>query len=132
MKLFTLLLGATLAAASLGGSVTDVPEFTTLLHQLVLEAGSVAISEGGDTISRGGTLNANDQLFASNKAAHLLVQGDGNMVVYQANNKVLWASNTGGKGGSGTHLVLQGDGNLVLYDGSNVLWTSNTNTRGNT
>jgi len=128
MKLFTLLLGATMAVASLGGSVTDVPEFTTLLHQLILEARSVAVSEGSDTISRGGTLNAKDQLFASNKAAHLQVQGDGNMVVYQANNKVLWASNTAG--GSGTHLVLQGDGNLVLYDGSKVLWATNTNKGG--
>ena len=81
----------------------------------------------GDTIVRGGTLHAGDQLFAANKAANVKVQADGNLVLYQGTGttQVLWATNTAGKGGAGTHLVMQNDGNLVLY-AKKVLWASNT------
>ena len=84
----------------------------------------------GDTIARGGSLHAGDQLFAANKAANVKVQEDGNLVLYQGagTTKVLWATNTAGKGGAGTRLVLQGDGNLVLYTGGHpggrVLWAT--------
>lgn len=55
----------------------------------------------------------------------LLLQPDGNLVLYDANRKPLWASNTAGK--KPKYLALQSDGNLVLYNTSNVaIWNSGT------
>ena len=125
----------TRAHAAADAVVTDFTEglaFTTLIDSLVLEARdevSSSSSSFGDKLSRGGKLRVGQQLFAANKAANLKVQGDGNLVLYQGvgTTKVLWASNTAGKGGAGSRLVLQGDGNLVLYTGgSSVLWATNT------
>ena len=44
----------------------------------------------------------------------LILQTDGNLVVYDAANQARWASGTNGK--AVTHVVMQGDGNLVVYD----------------
>lgn len=83
------------------------------------------------------------------------MQSDGNFVVYDCNNKPIWASNTVGDMNSvrlqtngritgmnttGTvrwqtaqqsartnlRLIMQGDGNLVLYSGSQDLWATGT------
>jgi hypothetical protein len=55
----------------------------------------------------------------------LVFQGDGNLVLYGANNSVLWASYTQDKGAN--QAVLQADGNLVIYTPSGVaLWNSGT------
>jgi hypothetical protein len=43
----------------------------------------------------------------------LHMQGDGNLVLYQANGVALWASNTADH--AGARAVMQGDGNLVVY-----------------
>ena len=118
------------------GSVTDTPQFTALLDYLVAQSAQVTQTAetpsadfavvSSDTLSRGNSLHAGDEMYSGNKAAFVSVQTDGNMVVYEKpSGHVLWASNT--QGGSGTHLEMQGDGNLVLYDGSKVLWASNTN-----
>ncbi|MGW1363076.1 hypothetical protein ACWCQP_37415 [Streptomyces chartreusis] len=54
-----------------------------------------------------------------------VMQGDGNLVVYNFTANPVWASGTDGNPGS--RLVLQDDGNLVIYrsDGS-AIWASNT------
>ena len=54
-----------------------------------------------------------------------ILEGDGNIVVYDASGRAIWSSDTPGH--PRTHLVLQDDGNLVLYaeDGS-ALWSSGT------
>ena len=82
-------------------------------------------SSSGDTLSRGDSLHAGDKLWASNKAVHLDVQDDGNMVLYEDSVGVRWASNSHGDASS--QLYMQGDGNLVLYSNNKVLWASNTN-----
>ncbi|HUD10507.1 MAG TPA: hypothetical protein VMR28_02420 [Candidatus Saccharimonadales bacterium] len=55
----------------------------------------------------------------------LVLQSDGNLVLYDNNGKPLWASGTNGD--STAFLAMQGDGNLVLY-GTNgsPLWYSGT------
>ncbi|MEV6400028.1 hypothetical protein AB0M39_35440 [Streptomyces sp. NPDC051907] len=52
-------------------------------------------------------------------------QTDGNFVVYTRSNRAVWASNTAGRPGS--RLAIQDDGNVVIYDGSRAVWASGTN-----
>jgi len=52
----------------------------------------------------------------------LVLQGDGNLVVYTPSNQALWSSGTAGN--PGARLAIQDDGNLMLYSHFNqVLWT---------
>jgi hypothetical protein len=50
---------------------------------------------------------------APNGAATLIMQSDGNLVLYNRNNRPLWATMTNGY--SGAYFVLQDDGNAVVY-----------------
>ena len=59
----------------------------------------------------------------------LSAQDDGNLVLYDNQNRPLWYSNTSGSG-SHNRLVVQSDGNLVLYNKSMApLWHSQTSGR---
>jgi hypothetical protein len=57
-------------------------------------------------------------------ASYAVMQGDGNLVIYSSSGKALWATGTNGKGTS--KLVIQGDGNLVVYNASGPTWASGT------
>ncbi|WP_406005245.1 protein kinase [Streptomyces sp. NBC_00637] len=52
-------------------------------------------------------------------------QADGNLVVYNSGGQPLWASRTGGH--EGAVLVFQTDGNVVITSGGTVLWAAGTN-----
>ncbi len=62
----------------------------------------------------------------TNDAANRLVmQVDGNLVLYNTSNQALWDSQTGGN--PGAYLVLQTDGNMVIYSSTNqALWATYT------
>jgi LasA protease len=62
-------------------------------------------------------------LISPNRAYRLVMQGDGNLVEYQAGT-ALWASNTGGD--NGAVVEMQSDGNLVIYLNGAAKWASNT------
>jgi hypothetical protein len=69
-------------------------------------------------------LTANQSLASCNGGYTLIMQGDGNLVLYQGGT-ALWASNTAGSGAD--EAIMQGDGNLVLYTSSGTpVWASNT------
>ena len=60
----------------------------------------------------------------------LVMQDDGNLVLYAKNGSVIWATNKTGKKGD-YYLQLQDDGNLVVYQGIagtevTPIWASNT------
>jgi len=85
-----------------------------------------------DTLKSGEELNRNEPLKSADGRYELLLQDDGNLVIYGTtdpdhnNKRVIWESGTVGSGA--TTLVLQGDGNLVLYDADfNKVWATNTN-----
>jgi hypothetical protein len=67
-------------------------------------------------------LNANEALYANeyltspNGRFICIMQGDGNLVVYQDGFIPLWSSNTAGT--PADRCIMQGDGNLVLYSAS--------------
>jgi len=55
----------------------------------------------------------------------LVMQADGNLVLYNTSNQALWSSQTNGN--PGAWLALQTDGNMVVYSSSNVaLWSTST------
>ena len=62
------------------------------------------------------------------KPFKLIMQTDGNLVLYDANDHAVWASNTQNRGKAPHRLVMQSDGNLVIYDKQyKATWASNTN-----
>jgi hypothetical protein len=108
---------------------------TTLGSNQTLNTGQAITSSNGNyrLIMQGdGNLvlySVNRALWSSRTAGTPVVkvtmQSDGNLVLYNAQNKPYWASNTAGKGPSS--LVIQTDGNLVIYDNNNrPTWASNT------
>jgi hypothetical protein len=108
-------------------------------------------------------LNPNDDLTAigsitsPNDQSTLVMQGDGNLVLYRKGARARWATGTDGKtvsqaimqgdgnfvmygpgnqyiwdtatdGHPGAYLVIQDDGNVVIYDASGIpLWATHTN-----
>lgn len=67
----------------------------------------------------------NQALKSQNGVYTLLMQGDGNLVLYKYGSIPLWSSNTAGT--PATKCVMQTDGHLVLYDDSwNYYWYSGT------
>ncbi|HSW85332.1 MAG TPA: hypothetical protein VLF79_01805 [Candidatus Saccharimonadales bacterium] len=74
------------------------------------------------------SLYANQSLYSSDGSHQLILQPDGNLVLYNnsgGGHVYIWQSNTYGR--SAGHLIMQPDGNLVLYDASGAYdWQSNT------
>ncbi|WP_219814748.1 hypothetical protein, partial [Rathayibacter sp. AY1B7] len=79
---------------------------------------SAAVLRAGEQLARG------ERLVSPDGASSLVMQTDGNAVVYAAGGRPTWASGTQGRGDS---LRMQDDGNLVVYaaDGRPV-WASGT------
>ena len=71
-------------------------------------------------------LNVNDHLDPPNGTTRLVMQGDGNLVLYNnRNGKALWATNTWNK--PVNVAIMQGDGNFVLYDpAGKAYWATGT------
>ena len=70
------------------------------------------------------SLSINEKLTSTNQCFSLVLQKDGNMVVYQnRTGQPLWASGTWHKRSS--RATMQLDGNFVIYDAkNNPLWAS--------
>src|SRR5215208_770949 len=73
-------------------------------------------------------LAADQEITSNNGSASLIMQGDGNLVLYEpisGGSRALWASDTWGN--PGCSAIMQGDGNVVVYAPDwNPLWASNT------
>jgi len=77
-----------------------------------------------DTLNPGEALEPGQSLDSANGYHTLVLQYDGNLVLYSL-GQALWDTATDGK--SVRELVNQYDGNLVLYDtDGNAIWDSNT------
>lgn len=91
-----------------------------------MDTQKIAISQTLKSISPvlypGERLYPGEYLMSTNEKYKLVMQGDGNMVIYSP-NRAIWSSQTNGKGSS--RLVMQNDGNLVIYkDGASWTWAS--------
>ncbi len=80
---------------------------------------SIAVLSGGASLSSGQSLVAG--------GARLLMQGDGNLVAYDATGKAVWNSGTYDPANVGSTLSMQADGNLVIYrPNGQAIWSSGT------
>jgi hypothetical protein len=76
----------------------------------------------------GQRLAAGQSLSSGDGKYRLVMQGDGNLVIYSP-NRAIWSTNTQGR--SIGFFVLQGDGNMVIYGSNSVpFWASWTQNRG--
>lgn len=98
---------------------------TILILCTALVVLSYATVYADDKLNPGETLSRGENLTSANGRYKLLIQKDGNLVLYGPRNQPLWSSNTQGR--PVEKCVMQRDGNLVLYlrDGQPV-WASNT------
>jgi hypothetical protein len=74
-------------------------------------------------------MNANQRLDKGQKIevagkGYLILQTDGNLVLYDAANQPKWATGTSGR--PATHVIMQPDGNLVIYNKKAARWHSDT------
>lgn len=77
-----------------------------------------------NVLNSGDTMRPGDYKLSGEKHSSLVLQADGNLVLYR-NFRPVWSSMTSGR--NIDRLDLQGDGNLVLYGPSNqVVWHSGT------
>jgi hypothetical protein len=88
---------------------------------------STGLPSSGSTLAEGATLTSGQCLIAPNQQYELIMQSDGNLVLYAQDGTALWS--TGTQGNPGAFLALQTDGDLLVYQagstvgtGSGVLW----------
>lgn len=79
---------------------------------------------GSDTLNTGGTLLVGQYLRSNDGRYALLLQSDGNLILYSPGYHVLW--HTGTNGTAADRLIMQMDGNLVLYTVNTPRWWSGT------
>ena len=78
-----------------------------------------------NTLKVGKKLRVDEKLFSLNGHFFVILQQDGNFVLYDKSLKPHWATNTVGSNAS--YITMQLDGNLVLYTKKrNAVWASNT------
>ena len=81
-----------------------------------------------DGMQQGETRGVDEALESANGKVRLILQADGNLVLYRTDlNRALWATDTVGSGA--TRLAMQADGNLVLYAADRAVWASHTEGR---
>ena len=113
--------------------IIDVPSMIAITHEAWLRQPTTVMRTNplwgptahGDTMNPGETLTPEQSIKSANGVYTFIMQGDGNLVLYDAGKVPLWASGTNGK--RVAVCIMQGDGNLVLYEpGPKADWASNT------
>ncbi|GAA0393381.1 hypothetical protein [Streptomyces luteireticuli] len=149
-RVSALLAVATLATLTLGGqagaapsihsSVNDARSTTTARIKATQILDAPAVLERGQSWSSDtatlvmqtdGNLVVYDEFGRArwdastvNRGWRAVFQTDGNFVVYTRSGQAAWNSKTAGHPGS--RLAVQDDGNVVIYDGSQAIWNTRT------
>ena len=103
--------------------------------QVVMDGGHLIVKDAKETLfdsAKNTGTKSSPQVAGLNSGAHiysadgkqlLIMQGDGNLVLYSG-GKPTWSSGTHGH--PGARLVAQSDGNVVIYSGNKPLWNTGT------
>lgn len=118
--------GASLIVQNDGNVVIYNPANQPLWASNTVVPAEPAVPTQSGRLLPGQGLMAGNTITSSDGRLRFVMQGDGNLVLYDWYNQPLWASNTPGNTDI-WDVVMQGDGNLVVYDEHNhPLWASNT------
>jgi hypothetical protein len=84
----------------------------------------------GPQLNVGGVLGKDDWLSSPSSQYQLILQQDGNLVIYDLWNgrTAIWASDTAGI--AVNFAIMQEDGNFVIYGFPNAVWATDTPGRG--
>ncbi|MHC5938126.1 hypothetical protein [Nostoc sp.] len=94
---------------------------------LLIQQNKALASAGTSTLNRGEFLSPDQYLISPNQQYTAILQRDGNFVVYDSDNNVIWASNTFDT--QVNNIVMQYDCNLVIYDSNAIpTWATFTAT----
>jgi hypothetical protein len=98
----------------------QTPQLEIVRNESILWANVSRFSAGNFSLSQGASINLG--------YATLVMQGDGNLVLYKTNGTPLWSTGTYGQncGANQCRAAFQGDGNFVVYNGGKPLWNSGT------
>jgi len=91
----------------------NFPWTATLRHPAPAPVNPAPATPGSDRLITGQSLHMGESIKSRDGNHTLILQLDGNLVLYTAPGKPIWNTATVG---TGDHFVLQGDSNLVLYD----------------
>ncbi|MBY7740121.1 lectin [Paenibacillus polymyxa] len=78
-----------------------------------------------DRLLPGQMLLKGQSLQSANGVYKLILQEDGNLVLYTQQGIALWSSRTNGE--AVKYALMQTDGNFVIYGYPNPLWSTRTN-----
>ena len=82
-----------------------------------------------DRLESGQSLQVNESLTSAGGEHSLVLQEDGNLVLYTAGQEPVWATGTDGQ--EVATATMQEDGNFVLYaPGGEAIWASGTDGSG--
>ncbi|WP_437288234.1 hypothetical protein [Sorangium sp. So ce406] len=119
---------ALLPAACLGVALMQAGDARAQAVKPVWASNTFQSSEHCDPQTKllaGDYLNRGYGVYSANRKYHLIMQDDGNLVLYRVPAQALWSTGTAGQ--AIKHAILQADGNLVLYDyAGQPKWSSNT------
>lgn len=114
-------------SAGIGRPRLNAGEQLVVGEQLTSPDGrTILVMQGDGNLVMYGPAGVNWHTGTNGKGGvRLVMQGDGNLVLYTAGNVPVW--HIGANGLGGTHVELQGDGNLVVYTAAGgVVWQSGT------
>jgi hypothetical protein len=97
-----------------------------MIHKLLIAFLLITVITAKDSLNPNECLLVNQTLVSSNGCFVLILQGDGNLVIYRkSNNKPTWSTRTWRT--CVNRVCMQGDGNFVAYDRHNkAKWSSRT------
>jgi hypothetical protein len=121
--------GQALWSSNTGGNTRSSLQLQDDGYVAIKNSASTLIWGTWDTLFHDQQLIPGQILYSQNRQYRLVMQGDGNLVMYNSSNQPLWASNTGGQ--SIKNCLMNADGNLIIYKTTGqVSWASNTGDKG--
>lgn len=107
-------------------TTVSIDKFIKMLKKFFIFQFLISAIWARDSLGPNECLAQGESLTSANGCFKLIMQGDGNLVIYrQSNNRATWSSKTSRT--CTNRACMQGDGNFVTYDCQNkATWSSKT------